>query len=204
MDGSDGVWVGRVLAGDSAAFNELAHRWQKPLYNFAYRYTGQAEEAEDVCQEALSRAFAQLSKLKDPDRFGSWLTTIAFRLCQDRGRRRRRRIEISTDELAESGIDPTPLALVADSDRILAEPEDPAARVAVNEIGELLRWALQKLPEEQRVALVLREYQGYTATEIGEMLEVPVPTVRSRIFYGLKSLRRILGRGPMGQELMSP
>lgn len=204
MDGSDGVWVGRVLAGDPAAFNELAHRWQKPLYNFAYRYTGQAEEAEDVCQEALTRAFAQLGKLKDPDRFGSWLTTIAFRLCQDRGRRRRRRIEVSTDELADAGIDPTPLALAADSDRILAEPEDPAARVEVSEIGELLRWALQKLPEEQRVALVLREYQGYTATEIGEMLEVPVPTVRSRIFYGLKSLRRILGRGPMGQELTSP
>jgi RNA polymerase sigma-70 factor (ECF subfamily) len=83
-------------------------------------------------------------------------------------------------------------------------PPDPAARVEAKEIGELLRWALQKLPEEQRVALVLREYQGYTATEIGAMLDVPVPTVRSRIFYGLKSLRRILGRGQMGQELMSP
>jgi RNA polymerase sigma-70 factor (ECF subfamily) len=204
MEGSDRVWVGRVLAGDPGAFDVLAHRWQKPLYNFAYRYTGQAEEAEDVCQEALTRAFAQLPQLKDPDRFGSWLTTIAFRMCQDRGRRRRRQVEISTEELAESGVDPTTLALAGDCDRLVQMPADPAAQVETTEIGELLRWALQKLPEEQRVALVLREYQGYTATEIGEMLSVPVPTVRSRIFYGLKSLRRILGRGPMGQELVSP
>jgi len=208
MDGNDGVLVGRVLAGDQAAFNVLAHRWQKPLYNFAYRYTGQVEEAEDVCQEAFSRAFSQLGRLKDPDRFGSWLTTIAYRLCQDRGRRRGRRVEVSTEEMAESGSDPTAHLLAADMAGSVAGivrlPVDPTVQVEVEEIGQLLRRALLKLPEEQRVALVLREYQGYSAAEIGRMLDVPVPTIRSRIFYGLKSLRRLLGRGAMGQELMNP
>jgi RNA polymerase sigma-70 factor (ECF subfamily) len=208
MDGTDGVLVGRVLAGDQAAFNALAHRWQKPLYNFAYRYTGQVEEAEDVCQEALSRAYSQLGRLKDPERFGSWLTTIAYRLCQDRGRRRGRRVEVSTEEMAESGADPTAHLLAADmaeaAGGIVRLPLDPTVQVEVEEIGQLLRRALLKLPEEQRVALVLREYQGYSAAEIGRMLDVPVPTIRSRIFYGLKSLRRLLGRGPLGQELSRP
>jgi RNA polymerase sigma-70 factor, ECF subfamily len=208
MDGSDGVLVGQVLAGDHAAFNVLAHRWQKPLYNFTYRYTGQVEEAEDVCQEAFTRAYAQLGRLKDPDRFGSWLTTIAFRLCQDRGRRRGRRIEVSTEEMAESGVDPTAHLLSADmagtAGGIVRLPVDPTLQVEVEEIGQLLQRALLKLPEEQRVALVLREYQGYSAAEIGRMLDVPVPTIRSRIFYGLKSLRRLLGRTAVAQELRNP
>jgi RNA polymerase sigma-70 factor (ECF subfamily) len=203
MHGSDAALVSRVLSGDVGAFNVLAHRWQKPLYNFVYRHTGHVEEAEDVCQEAFTRAFAQIERLKEPDRFGSWLHAIAFRLCQDRGRRRRRRIELSTDEMAESGIDPTTL-LEEQGESRDGSGDDPAVLAEVKELSEFLRLALQKLPEEQRVALVLREYQGYTAAEIGRLLEVPVPTVRSRIFYGLKSLRRMLGRNPIGQELLNP
>lgn len=199
MQVSDGGLVTRVLGGDVGAFNTLAHRWQKPLYNFAYRYTGHAEEAEDVCQEALSRAYAHLARLKDRERFGSWLHSIAYRLCQDRGRRKRRRVELSTEEMAEAGIDPSALL---DSTLSGSGGEDPGDLVEANELGELLRRALQKLPEEQRVALVLREYQGYSSGEIARLLAVPEATVRSRIFYGLKSMRRMLGRNAIGQELL--
>ena len=202
MIGSDAVLVSRVLDGDLGAFNVLARRWQKALYNFAYRYTGHAEEAEDVCQDTFTRAYSQLQRLKDPDRFGSWLHAIAYRLCQDRGRRRRRRIELSTDEMAESGIDATTLVDDTRTGGGGGAGGDPTELAEVKEIGELLRRALQKLPEEQRVALVLREYQGYTSAEIARLLDIPVPTVRSRIFYGLKSMRRILGRNALGQELL--
>jgi RNA polymerase sigma-70 factor (ECF subfamily) len=201
MQVSDGGLVSRVLGGDVGAFNALARRWQKPLYNFAYRYTGHVEEAEDICQEALSRAYAHLARLRDPERFGSWLYAIAYRMCQDRGRRKRRRVEVSTDEMAEAGVDPSSLLAGAGRE---AGGEDPEDLVEANELGELLHRALQKLPEEQRVALVLREYQGYTSGEIARLLEVPVATVRSRIFYGLKSMRRMLGRNAIGQEFLKP
>lgn len=202
MHGSDASLVSRVLTGDAGAFNVLAHRWQKPLYNFVYRYTGHIEEAEDVCQEAFTRAFAQIDRLREPERFGSWLHAIAYRLCQDRGRRRRRRIELSTEEMAESGVDPA--TLIEDrGERGDGHPADPSGLAEVNELGELLRRSLQRLPEEQRVAIVLREYQGYTAAEIGRLLDVPVATVRSRIFYGLKGLRRMFSHNPISQELLN-
>ncbi len=196
MQASDAGLVSRVLAGDVGAFNALAHRWQTPLYNFAYRYTGHVEEAEDVCQEAFTRAFAQLGRLKEPERFGSWLHAIAYRLCQDRGRRRKKRIELSTEQLAESGIDASTLG----GDWNERGGDDPLAVVEGKELVELLKHALGKLPEEQRVALILREWQGYKSGEIADLLGVPVATVRSRIFYGLKSMRRLLGRMAISEE----
>lgn len=200
MQATDAGLVSRVLDGDVGAFNALARRWQKPLYNFAYRYTGHIEEAEDVCQEAFTKAFAQITRLKQPELFGSWLHAIAYHLCQDRGRRKRRRVELSTEELGESGIDVSTLG----SDWSEAGPNDPLELAEVKELGELLRLVLQKLPAEQRVALVLREYQGYTSGEIANLLGVPVATVRSRIFYGLKSMRRLLGRNALGKEHLGP
>lgn len=196
MQATDAGLVSQVLDGDVGAFNVLARRWQKPLYNFAYRYTGHIEEAEDVCQEAFTKAFAQITRLKQPERFGSWLHSIAYHLCQDRGRRKRRRVELSTEELGDSGIDVSSLG----SDWSETGANDPLELAEVKELGELLRLVLQKLPAEQRVALVLREYQGYTSGEIANLLGVPVATVRSRIFYGLKSLRRLLGRNALGKE----
>jgi len=166
--------------GSREAFGVLADRWNRPLYRFLNRVLGDEEAARDTCQEALLKAYVNLDRLREPDRFKSWLHAIALNLCRDRGRSARFRA------LREVGLDDAePLEPVSEE----ASPHDEAER---RDVGEVLVRMLARLPMDQRTAIVLREYQGFSSSEIATLTGVPAATVRSRIFYGLKALRRLL------------
>jgi len=166
--------------GSREAFGVLADRWSTPLYRFLHRVLGDEEAARDACQDALIKAYTHLDRLRDPDRFKPWLHTIALNLCRDRGRSAARR------GLREVGLDESePIeAPVADN--------DPYTEAARRDMGEVLTRVLARLPMDQRTAIVLREYQGFNSSEIADLTGVSAATVRSRIFYGLKALRRML------------
>jgi RNA polymerase sigma-70 factor (ECF subfamily) len=132
-----------------------------------------AADAEDVAQEALLRAYRKFDRLQDVRRFRGWLVRITFRLALDRWRSTRRRERRETE---------------------WALPEQrPAAPTteeiaATNEFQARLERALDELPEKFRTVLLLAAIQGYTLEEVADMLEVPVGTVKSRVFFARKQL----------------
>ena len=190
MEPADLALVGRVLEGDVQAFNRLVARWERGIYCFVYRVVGHEEDARDLVQETMIRVYQGLDRLKDPAKFPSWLFRIAHNVCLDKLRSGKNRSMISKEALVESGME---RILEERIDRFQGTPH-PDEALYRRELSEILGQALMTLSEEQRTALVMREYHGYTSREIADILGIPVGTVRSRIFHGLRNLERVLRR----------
>ena len=190
---TDAQLVARFVDGDPSAFNILARRWQGPIYNFILRYAGCRDEARDLCQKTFINAYRSLHRLRDPERLSSWLYQIAMNAARDAARSRSLHPTMSLDEYAEEH--PEGLGAMADDER-----NRPDAAAQDRNVRDLLNEALQSIPEEQRVVVVMKEYQGLKFTEIAEALQVPINTVKSRMYYGLTGLRSALVRhGITGQ-----
>jgi RNA polymerase sigma-70 factor (ECF subfamily) len=189
MTWTDEDLVSRSRGGDLESFNQLILRWERPIYAFAYRIIGREEDARDVCQETFLRAFRSLPGFKGQAKFSSWLYQIAMNLCRDWMRRQRR---APTVQMAE-GADPAELAAEGGP---VESIEDLVAR---RELSAVVEEAMALLPEEQRTAIVLKEYHGMTFQEIATLQGCPLSTVKTRLYQGLSVLRRHLekdGRAP--------
>lgn len=173
--------IGRVTSGDAAAIAEIYDRYSRSAYSLARRICGDDGVAEDVVQEAF------LALWRDPQRFdpargnfAAWLLTLVHHKAVDAVRREsaaRRKAFLSADSGDEWRTPPGPGA-------------DQAALGAVV-VGQV-REALGKLPDEQRQALLLAYYGGYTQREVAAITGVPIGTVKSRMFTGIQRLRRLL------------
>jgi RNA polymerase sigma-70 factor (ECF subfamily) len=181
MRATDEDLVEAFQGGDTAVFDILVERWDRKIQGAIYRFVGASEDARDLCQEAFLRAYRGLRTFKKDARFSSWLYQIALNVCRDRLRRRRGRTIVSLDELDEGGQEAA--VLPGPSPLDLAEARDISDRVAR---------AVGALPEEQREVIVLKEYQGLTFAEIAETLNVPLSTVKTRLYRGLVQLRQRL------------
>jgi RNA polymerase sigma-70 factor (ECF subfamily) len=170
--------VAAFQGGDVAAFDTLVHRWERKIQGAIYRLLRSDDEARDVCQEAFLKAFRGLGGFRGEARFSSWLYQIALNLCRDRMRRRKTRAWVSLDELGENAPTDHGAGMLE-----LVETRDLSRRVAV---------AIGALPEEQREVIIFKEYEGRTFPEIAEILDVPVSTVKTRLYRGLDQLRRRL------------
>ena len=172
----DATLIERSRAGEPEAFGELVVRYQDRLYNTLVRVCGDAEEARDVTQEAFVQAFVKLDSFRGNSAFYTWLYRIAFNTAISR--RRRRKPTSSLDEARDAAG---------------FEPADPDARPEANlereEQAIAVRAALATLSEEHRSVLVLREIDGCDYETIGEMLDVPVGTVRSRLHRARMQLK---------------
>ncbi|HMB71405.1 MAG TPA: RNA polymerase sigma factor [bacterium] len=180
---SDAELVALTQEGNLNAFNQLAGRWESSLYGFVRRTLGNGEDARDVCQEALVKAFQNIARLRDGGKFKSWVHYIALNLCRDRFRSPKARAEVVAYE--EGG----PADVAAPGRPAVAATDAQAERTVLSGVLETV---LEELPEEQRMSILFREFQGFTSEEIGEMMGVPAATVRTRIYYGLKTMRRLL------------
>jgi RNA polymerase sigma-70 factor, ECF subfamily len=176
--------------GNVAAFNRLTNRVEDSVYRFVLRTLGDREEARDVCQESLLKAYQNIGKLKNGSKFHAWVHHIALNLCRDRFRSPRHKARKQDLEEMEAAGGAAALELSQHS-TLAHRGERAHLMLGVEE-------ALAQLPAEQRFAILLREYQGFTSEEIGEITGVPAATVRTRIFYGLRTLRRMLGEGHDG------
>jgi RNA polymerase sigma-70 factor (ECF subfamily) len=182
MGRSDEELVAACLEGEESAFDVLVARWDRKIRGAIYRIVGSEDEARDLCQEAFLKAYRHLGTFKREARFSSWLYQIALNLCRDRLRRRRGRTMVSLDDADEGGLGlvesrPSPFELL--------EGRDLSRRVGA---------AVEALPDEQREVIVLKEYQGLTFLEIAQVLDVPISTVKTRLYRGLVLLRGRLER----------
>ncbi len=184
MRSTDEELVARSISGDADSFNQLVLRWERPIYALAYRTLGREEEARDVCQETFLRAFRALPRFRGQAKFSSWLYRIALNLCRDWIRRERRAPMIQPPEDADL------LDLAA-----ATEPSESIEDLVVRkDLSRLVEQAMARLPEEQRTAIVLKEYQGLTFQEIADLVGCPLSTVKTRLYQGLTVLRRELAK----------
>jgi RNA polymerase sigma-70 factor (ECF subfamily) len=181
---SDTELVSLSQGGDSHAFDQLTERCTGSLFRFTRRLVGNEEDARDICQEAMVKAHLNIRRLRDPDKFMGWLYHITLNLARDRFRSPRTRLQSASWE--EDAV-----RARADEERAGRE-RTPLRDAHEADLVETVEAVLAKLPEEQRTAILLREYQGFTSEEVGEITGVPSATVRTRIFYGLKTVRRRL------------
>jgi RNA polymerase sigma-70 factor (ECF subfamily) len=200
MAWTDEELVTRSVGGDTESFNQLILRWERPIYALAYRVIGREEDARDVCQETFLRAFRALRGFKGQAKFSSWLYRIALNLCRDWIRRERR----APVAQAPEGVDLLDLAAEREPS------ESIETLVARREMSRAVAKAMALLPEEQRTAIILKEYHGLTFQEIADLLDCPLSTVKTRLYQGLSVLRRALpqdgirdkqpgGRGPRSE-----
>jgi len=179
---SDEELVARSRGGDLDSFNQLVLRWERPIYALAYRVIGREEDARDVAQETFLRAFRALSGFKGQAKFSSWLYRITLNLCRDWIRRERR----------------TPIAQVPEGVDLIelagetAPTESIEELVSRKQLGLAVAKAMALLPDEQRTAIILKEYHGLTFQEIADLLDCPLSTVKTRLYQGLTVLRRHL------------
>lgn len=190
----DSALIESALRGDRAAFGGLVHRYQDRLHAAMLQVTGSAEEAEDVVQDAFVRAFLKLDTFQNHSQFFTWLYRIAFNSALSRMRRRRG--TMSLDQAREAvGDEPV--------DRV----DPPDARILRDERVTSVRVALQRLSDDHRTILVLREMEDHAYEQIAEILQISVGTVRSRLSrarnqlrIALEELQRSEDQVPQGQR----
>ena len=180
MTWTDEELVARSIRGDADSFSELVLRWERPIYALAYRTIGREEDARDVCQETFLRAFRALPGFRGQAKFSSWLYRIALNLCRDWIRRERRARVMQAPEdvdLLEVAAEAGPTESIEDL-------------IARRDLGRAVERLMAHLPEEQRTAIILKEYHGLTFQEIADLVGCPLSTVKTRLYQGLSVLRR--------------
>lgn len=170
-EGTDRSTVRAVLQGDKEAFTLLIERYEKPIFNLAYRITGSRDDAMDATQTAFTRAYENLERFDPSRRFFSWIYRIAVNasldLVKDRGE-----VELS--------------------EPLRARGPGPEERLRARETSSRVKRALLDLTEDHRAVIVLRHYLELSYAEIAEVVSAPVKTVRSRLYEARQRLRDLL------------
>ena len=172
-------WIESSVAGDSEAFGCLVTKHQNRLYNSMVHFLRDETEAEDVVQESFVLAFTRLSKFQGNSSFYTWLYRIAVNTAISRKRKKRPRVSVERD-LGDGGTG------------IGGDGPQPDDRMEERERANQLHAALDRLSDEHRLILVLREMDGQSYEEISEILETPVGTVRSRLHRARSQLKEEL------------
>jgi len=183
--------IKQVQKGDRDAFSRLVETWHGKIYRFAYRFFADEADAHDITQKTFIKTYQNVAGLKEPEKFSSWIYRIANNLCLDELKRAGRRKSTSLE------------AYIEQADGIEGEETAPDTELQNKELGTILQKALLMLPDEQRAVIILKEYEGLKFREIADILEEPESTVKSRLYYGLKSTRRVLTNWNIKHEYLN-
>jgi RNA polymerase sigma-70 factor (ECF subfamily) len=175
--------------GDVAAFNTLVVAYQRQLYNVCYRTLGSPDDAADATQDALLSAFRGLRTFNGPaSGLRAWLLRVAINACYDHLRRRQRRPTDSLDALGSN--DPDQESSIADR---LADPGlGPEQRSLGAETARNIQEAIDRLPPDQRLTVVLCDVQGLSYDEAAQAMSVELGTIKSRLSRARAQLRDLL------------
>jgi len=170
----------KFQAGDVSAFEQLMRKHQKSVINTIYRFIGNRADAEELAQEVFLKAYNSVQKYKPKAKFSTWLYKIVTNLCLNELRRKRFEM-VSLDDLAEET-----------NDVIDAEQIPPDIALERKELAFCVKKSVELLPEKQRMALILREYDGLSYKEIAEVMGCSVVSVQSRLQRAKANLKEKL------------
>ncbi|HIE50637.1 MAG TPA: sigma-70 family RNA polymerase sigma factor [Armatimonadetes bacterium] len=184
MEPTDETLVQRCLNGDTEAFDALVRRYQRPIYNLAYRLTSDPEEANDLAQEIFLRVYERLHTFQPEAAFRPWLYRVATNWCLNALKRRRPpTVSLETGGGIEGEERPLELPDLV---------EDPARLAERRELQERVQQAILTLPPKYRIVMLLRYAQGLSYEEIATALEMPLGTVKIHLHRAKAHLKERL------------
>lgn len=184
---TDEKLVELAVLGNPEAFGEIVKRWDRKIFALCFGMLGREDDARDAAQETFIAAYRNLKNFRGEARVSSWLHRIAVNQCLTTKRREKTRAEEFLDD--DSGED----------ERVFVAPPSasPARSSEQNERFRLVRQAVNSLPLDLREVVLMKEFEEMTFQEISETLEIPLSTVKSRLYTALKQLRMKLDRTPI-------
>jgi len=176
---SDEQIVERALTGDAEAFGEIVQRWERRIFALSFGMLGREEDARDATQETFLAAFRNLRAFRGEAKVSSWLHRIAVNQCITRQRRAKVRSEsaLETEEEKDAASFAAPVRY------------SPLRVVESRETTAAVRLAVNSLPIELRQVVVMKEFEELTFKEIADALDLPLSTVKSRLYTALKQLQ---------------
>jgi len=181
---SDEQIVERALDGEPEAFGEIVRRWERRIYALCYGILMREEDARDASQETFLSAFKNLRGFRGEAKVSSWLHRIAVNQCITRQRRAKVRGESSLDDEYEKD----------EASFFTPAMKSPARTAEHSEKTKTVRIAVNALPPELRQVIVMKEFEEMTFQEIADALDLPLSTVKSRLYTALKQLQMRLNK----------
>lgn len=172
----------KVKTGDFDAFESLVERHQHAVVGTVAKMTGRPDDAEDVAQQVFLRVWKAAPRYEPKAKFTTWLFTITRNLVFNETRKRSRRQEVSIEEREEEMHHQT-------ADDALSKPDE---NFLCNELEQAIDAAIQSLPEKQRLAVIMRRFEEVPYEEIGKVLELSLPAVKSLLFRARAQLKEAL------------
>ena len=184
---SDEQLVDLAVSENSEAFGEIVTRWERKIFALCFGMLGREDDACDAAQETFIAAYRNLSNFRGEAKVSSWLHRIAVNQCLTTKRRKRTRSEEFIDDEDGTG-----------ENAFVASPlYSPAISTEKSERLTIVRQAVTSLPADLRQVIVMKEFEDMTFQEISDTLELPLSTVKSRVYTALKQLRMKLERMPL-------
>lgn len=187
--------VTRAKDGDQNAQGKLVQLWYKRIYNFGYKFFMDHDLAMEVSQKTFISMCKNLPGLQDNARFKSWLYKIAVNYCREETRKKKGDRSLSFDVVWNRDAEDSPKW-----ESTAQRYDNPEAQLHRNELADILQRALAELNVEQREVVIMKEYEGLKFREIAEVLNISENTVKSRMYYGLDGLRKILDRKNINKD----
>jgi RNA polymerase sigma factor (sigma-70 family) len=189
------VLISQAREGDRHAQGKLVQLWYKRIYNFSYKFFFDHDMAMEAAQRTFISMHRNIPYLQDATRFRSWLYTIAVNCCREELRKKKSERSISLSDL-QAGEGEESARWEHSGDR----SHNPDRVLRQTELSDLLQGCLMQLSDEQREVVIMKEYEGLKFREIAETLNISENTVKSRMYYGLEALKRILERKNINKE----
>ncbi len=181
---TDEQLVELAVSENPEAFGEIVNRWERKIFALCYGMLGREDEAKDAAQEAFINAYRSLSKFRGDAKVSSWLHRIAVNQCLTKKRREKTRSETFLDDEKN------------EEEKFFVAPlnKTPSREYESNEKTRAVRQVISSLPEDLRQIVVMKEFEEMTFQEISDALELPLSTVKSRLYTALKQMRMKLER----------
>ncbi len=183
MNSDESLIIDKIKKGDIGSFNILVERYQKQVFNIAYRFVGNSEDASDLAQEAFLKAYKSIKTFRKDSSFKTWMYHITSNVCKDELRKKKKALVVSLDAPI-SGNDGQEFERQFKSSVL-----SPEEKYEVQEKQKFVQKIINSLPEDYRMVLILRELQDLSYQEISDILNCSIGTVKSRLNRGRKQFK---------------
>lgn len=173
-----------ALKGDQQAFAELVDLYHDKLYHMAYRMLSNRQEAEDVVQDTFLRVYKNLDRFDESLKFSTWIYRIATNLCIDRLRKRKPTYSLDAESQDYEGLDGYSM--------IPSDNKTPESELILSDTQRIIHQAMESLPPKYKSVMMLRYIQDLSLQEVGDILGMPVTTIKTRVHRGREFLRKKL------------